>query len=458
MAIKFNLAPKDASSATKDMTVGEPLKLIFFYSIPLIIGNIVQQLYSMADTIIVGRYLGMEALAAVGTTGPMNFLVLGFVTGLTAGFAVIVAQRFGAKDENGLKRSVAMNIILNVVSSVVITIISLITVNPILKLINTPESIFTNASKYISIIYIGISAIVLYNGTACILRALGDSKSPLFFLMISAVLNIILDILFIATFDMGVAGAAWATVISQAFSGISSLIYMIIRYPILKTRKKDYEWDSWFAWQHLRIGLPMALQFSITAIGVVILQGALNIFGPVKIAAYTAAQKVEQLIAVAAGTFGVTMANYTGQNLGARQIDRIREGTNKCAFLTVAFSLASMIIALLFGGQLTGLFVNDNATEVIVAAKEYLYITSVFYPFLFLIFVYRNVLQSMGKGFMPLMAGVFELVTRTIAAYALPMVMGYAGICLAGPLAWISAAVPLLIAYLVIIRRFKLVE
>ena len=311
--------------------------------------------------------------------------------------------------------------------------------------------------KSISIIYIGISAIVLYNGTACILRALGDSKSPLFFLMISAVLNIILDILFIATFDMGVAGAAWATVISQAFSGISSLIYMIIRYPILKTRKKDYEWSSWFAWQHLRIGLPMALQFSITAIGVVILQGALNVFGPAKIAAYTAAQKVEQLIAVAAGTFGVTMANYTGQNLGARRIDRIREGTNKCSILTVGFSLVSMVIALLFSEPLIGLFVNDNAVEVLDAAKEYLHITAVFYPSLFLIFVYRNVLQSMGKGFMPLMAGVFELVTRTIAAYVLPMIMGYAGICLAGPLAWISAAVPLLIAYLVIIRRFKLV-
>lgn len=455
MGIHFSIAPKHASSAAKDMTTGEPFRLIFFYSIPLLIGNIVQQLYSMADTIIVGRLIGTDALAAVGTTGPMNFLVLGFVSGLTSGFAVITAQKFGAKDEKGVRHSVYMNIMLNVLSTIVMTALASITAAPILRLINTPSEIFSDAFNYIIIIYAGIGASVLYNATACILRALGDSKSPLYFLVISSVLNIVLDIQFIAQFRMGVAGAALATVISQIFSGTASLIYMIRKFPILRLKKQDCHWDFWFARQHMKIGLPMAFQFSITAIGVVILQGALNTFGPVKIAAYTAAQKVEQLIAVAAGTFGVTMANYTGQNLGAGRIDRIKQGTGKCCVLTIAMSLVSMAIALLFSDQLTGLFVKGNQPDVLEAAEIYLRCTSVFYPFLFVIFVYRNVLQSMGRGFMPLMAGVFELTARTVSAYTLPALIGYTGICLAGPLAWVCAAVPLFAAYRVIIRKFN---
>ena len=302
--------------AGKDMTKGNPLKLIFLYSMPLLVGNIVQQFYNMADTIIVGKLLGTRALAAVGTTGPMNFLIIGFVTGLTAGFAVITAQKYGAKDTENLKKSVAMNLMLNIFFSVVMTAISLITTDPILTIINTPKEIFLESSVYIKIIYWGISGIVLYNGTSCILRALGDSKTPLYFLIASSILNIILDIIFILRFNLGVGGAALATVISQSLSGLGTLVYMIVKYPVIRTRKTDYKWNTYFAWQHLKIGLPMAFQFSITAIGVVVLQGALNIFGSVKIAAYTAAQKVEQLTAVAAGTFGVTMANYTGQNLG----------------------------------------------------------------------------------------------------------------------------------------------
>lgn len=442
--------------AGKDMTKGNPLKLIFLYSMPLLVGNIVQQLYNMADTIIVGKLLGTRALAAVGTTGPMNFLIIGFVTGLTAGFAVITAQKYGAKDTENLKKSVAMNLMLNIFFSVVMTAISLITTDPILKIINTPKEIFLESSVYIKIIYWGISGIVLYNGTSCILRALGDSKTPLYFLIASSLLNIILDIIFILRFNLGVGGAALATVISQSLSGLGTLVYMIVKYPVIRTRKTDYKWNTYFAWQHLKIGLPMAFQFSITAIGVVVLQGALNIFGSVKIAAYTAAQKVEQLTAVAAGTFGVTMANYTGQNLGAGDLQRIKEGTNKSALLTIGFSIISMIIAIAFSGPLSALFINKEETQVIEASKLYLYSTAPFYPFLFTIFIYRNVLQSLGRGFMPLMAGVFELLARTIAAYKLPQVAGYLGICLAGPLAWIGASVPLFISYTVIIKKFKI--
>lgn len=447
---------KKTSNGAKDMTIGDPFKLILFYSIPLLLGNMFQQMYSMADTIIVGKLLGTNALAAVGTTGPMNFLVLGFVMGITSGFAVITAQRFGAKDENGVRRSVAMNIMLCIIIGLLCMVASLSTARFILRIINTPIEIFDDAAEYIIIIYIGIPATMLYNATACILRALGDSKSPLYFLIISSILNIILDIVLILYFDMGVAGAAWATVISQAFAGIISLIYMAIRFPILRIHRRDFTWDMWFAWQHLKIGLPMAFQFSITAIGVIILQGALNVFGPVKIAAYTAAQKVEQLVTAAASTFGVTMANYAGQNLGAKNINRIKAGTWQCSILSVLFSIFAMFVVFVFPEQLTSLFIKGTQPDVINASRTYLRICGTFFPVLFLLFIYRNVLQSIGRGFMPLMAGVAELAARTIASYTLPGIFGYAGICIAGPLAWIAATIPLAITYFVIIKDFKI--
>ncbi len=444
------------NSSAKDMTSGEPMKLIFVFSIPLLLGNLFQQFYSLVDTIIVGRLLGTNALAAVGSTGAMNFLILGFVYGLTSGFAVITAQKFGAKDMEGLRQSFAENIKLNALSTIVFTALSLLLAKPVLLLTNTPLEILNDAYAYIAIIFIGIFSMVLYNMAACILRAMGDSRTPLYFLIISSILNIVLDIVFILVYKMGVSGAAWATVISQGFSGILSVIHIIRKFPVLRLRKKDFRKDWWFSYQHLKIGLPMAFQFSITAIGVIILQGALNLFGADKIAAYTAAQKVEQLVAVGAGTFGVTMANYAGQNLGAHRIDRIKEGTTKGSILTTAFSLIAMAIALLFPDQLTSLFIDASSVSgqaVIEASRIYLRGTAPFYPALFMIFIYRNVLQSIGRGFMPLMAGFAELAARTLAAYTFPLVFGFLGIALAGPFAWFAAVIPLCIAYFVIIRK-----
>lgn len=450
-------APRSVSSAGKDMTVGEPFKLIILYSIPLLLGNLFQQMYSMVDTIIVGRMLGTNALAAVGNTGPMNFLILGFVSGVTSGFAVITAQRFGAKDGKGLKSSVAMNITLNLAVTIILTAIACSTAYPILKVINTPDEIINDSFHYIEVIYIGIIATVLYNATACILRALGDSKSPVIFLIISSLLNIILDIVLIKV--MGVVGAAWATVISQAIAGLMSIIYMAKKYPILHISKKDFTWNTWFAFQHLKIGLNMAFQFSITAIGVIVLQGALNVFGPIKMAAYTAAQKVEQLVCVAAQTIGVTMANYGGQNFGAKKVDRIKDGTNKACIISITLSIISLILAWTLSDQLTGLFINknqENYSEVLEAARTYLHICGIFFPTLFLLFIYRNILQSIGKGFWPLMGGVAELVARTVASFTLPHIFGFAGICAAGPCAWVLATYPLAIAYYVMMRHFKI--
>lgn len=437
------------------MTTGSPTKLIILYSLPILIGNLFQQMYSMVDTIIVGKFLGTNALAAVGSTGPMNFLVLGFLFGLTSGFAVVTAQRFGAKDKDGLRRSVAMNIKLNFYSAVVLTLLSCLLTSPVLKVINTPSEIFTDAFNYIFIIFAGIGATVLYNACSCVLRSVGDSKSPLVFLIISSLLNIVLDIVFIYNLNMGVSGAAWATVISQLFSGILSFIWIVIKFPELHVTRKDFAPNKQFTIQHLKIGLNMGFQFSITAIGVVILQGALNVFGPIKIAGYTAAQKVSSLVTVAAGTFGVTMANYGGQNLGAARIDRIKDGTTKACIISVIFSVFAAVLAIVFCEPLVGLFVQGKQQEVLDAARTYLVIGCPFYPILFVLFIYRNVLQSIGKGFWPLMGGVFELFARSIAAYTLPAVWGFAGICASEPLAWASASIPLAFAYHIIIKKVE---
>jgi putative MATE family efflux protein len=439
----------------KDMTSGNPTKLILSFSLPILLGNMVQQLYNMVDTIIVGQCLGTDALAAVGTTGPLNFLILGFVIGVTGGIAVIAAQRFGAKDEAGLKRSVAMSIMLCIGLTIIMTILSIVLTKPLLRLIHTPEEIIQDAYNYIVVIFIGIFAIVLYNMIACLLRALGDSKTPLYFLLISSVLNIGLDYLFILAFEWGVAGAAWATIISQLLAGVSCLIYVKYKYPILHVGKADFIWNSRFAWKHLKIGLPMALQFSITAIGCIILQRALNLFGEDTIAGYSAASKVEQLVTQPAGTFGVTMANYTGQNLGANRIDRIKEGVRKCTYLTLIFAVVATVVVYIFSKPILMLFNIKDNTAIMNDALYYLKITSLFYPALALLFIHRNVLQGIGRSFMPLMAGVFELFARSIAAFVLPGLIGYAGVCLAGPAAWFAAAIPLAISYVVIIKQVE---
>lgn len=442
-----------------DMTTGEPFKLLLLYSFPILLGNIFQQMYNMCDTIIVGRFLGPSALAAVGNTGPMNFLVLGFLYGMTSGFAVVTAQRFGAHDEEGLKRSVAINILLNFATGIIITLLACIGTRPILHLINTPEDIMEQSYSYIFIIFAGIPSMVLYNACSCILRSVGDSKTPLYFLLIASLLNIVLDIVFIANFHWGIAGAAWATVVSNIFSGILSLIWIIIKYPILRVKKEHFVFDINFAAKHLSIGMNMGFQFSITAIGTIVLEGALNMFGSTKIAAFTAAQKVEQLVTVAAGTLGITIANYGGQNLGAGRIDRIKEGVTKAIIISITFAVIAAVLALALSNQLVGLFLDrasmDSTTwnEILQSAREYLKITTIFFPVLFVIFIYRNILQSIGKGFWPLMGGVFELIARSVASFTLPLIWSFAGICAAEPLAWFAAAVPLSIAYYTIISK-----
>ena len=438
---------------TKDMTKGSPWKLIFFFTIPVLLGNIFQQLYSMVDTIIVGRFVSVEALAAVGATGSISFLVIGFASGITSGFGIVVAQKFGAGDERAVRRSIGTSTSLCSIITVILTALSLSTSRLVLEMMHTPADIIEDAIAYINIIYVGIFASMFYNMIASILRALGDSKTPLYFLILSSVLNVILDLVFIINFKMGVAGAGWATVISQLVSALLCTIYALKHYPILKMHRTDFKLDKTFSWAHLKVGLPMALQFSVTAIGVMVLQSALNAFGSQVIASYTAASKVENLVTQTMNSLGTTMATYCGQNLGAGRWDRIKKGINISVILCVIFVVLGAAINFLFGGLATKLFMTNPSAEIVGYAQTYLNVTSLFYPFLAAIFLFRNSLQGMGDAMVPMIGGIVELVSRFAVAVILPEVIGYMGVCLASPAALVTTGTILVIRYLMLIRK-----
>ena len=440
---------------TNDMTKGNPVKLILLFSIPLLIGNVFQQLYSMVDTIIVGRFVGVEALAAVGSTGSMFFLVNGMILGLTSGFGVLVAQKFGAKDEVAIKKAVASNIILTLVLTVFITIIALLVKNPLLRMMNTPDNIFNDASTYITIIFAGIITQALYNMAAGILRALGDSKTPLYFLMVSSIVNVILDLVFIINFKMGVSGAAYATNIAQGFSAVLCLIYSYKKFQVLRLKKEDFKVELSYYTKHLKVGVPMGLQFSVTAVGIIIVQSAINVFGSTVIASYTASSKVLQLVMQPATSFGVTIANYAGQNLGAGRFDRIKSGMKIMNKVSIITSLLAGLVLIFLGKYFVRLFIENPTAEIFTYSQLVFNYSAVFFIPLGFIFVYRNVLQGMGESFMPMMAGVLELIARSIVAFTLPKYIGFTGICLSDPVAWIAASVFLMITYY---KKMKKIE
>ena len=440
---------------TNDMTKGNPLKIFIFFSIPLLIGNVFQQLYSMVDTIIVGRFVGVEALAAVGSTGSMFFLVNGMILGLTSGFGVLVAQKFGAKDDVAIKKAVASNIILTLVLTVFITIIALLVKNPLLRMMNTPDNIFDDASTYITVIFAGIITQALYNMAAGILRALGDSKTPLYFLMVSSIVNVILDLVFIINFKMGVAGAAYATNIAQGFSAVLCLIYSYKKFQVLRLKKEDFKVELSYYIKHLKVGVPMGLQFSVTAVGIIIVQSAINVFGSTVIASYTASSKVLQLVMQPATSFGVTIANYAGQNLGAGRFDRIKSGMKIMNKVSIITSLLAGLVLIFLGKYFVRLFIENPTAEIFTYSQLVFNYSAVFFIPLGFIFVYRNVLQGMGESFMPMMAGVLELIARSIVAFTLPKYIGFTGICLSDPVAWIAASVFLMITYY---KKMKKIE
>ena len=437
------------------MTAGSPAKIIWNFTLPIVIGNIFQQFYTMVDTVIVGKFVGTKALAAVGATGTICFLILGFLMGLTAGFTVITSQRFGAGDMEGMRKTVGSAAVLSVVISLLMTVVSMVGMKPLLKFMNTPDDIFHDTYLYIMIICAGIFAQVLYNLLASILRALGNSKTPLYFLLFSAVLNIVLDLVLIIVFHLGAPGAAYATVIAQGVSGLLCLIYIIKKVPALKLEKSDFRPDAHLIRTQLMIGFPMALQYSITAIGTMMVQAALNGLGSLHVAAFTAANKIEQVVTQMYVALGATMATYSAQNMGAGKVKRIHQGFMSATVISFVYAAVTGVLVYVWGYKLTGLFVSENLDALMPLVDLYLRCVAVFFIPLAVVNVYRNGIQGMGFGFTAMLGGVAELVGRGVVAIVAAHYDSYLGICMASPMAWILAGILFIVMYCLIMKEVR---
>lgn len=444
-----------ASGSTKDMTVGSPMKLILGFSIPLLFGFLFQQFYSVVDTIIVGQFLGVKALAGVGATGSVNFMIVGFCIGVCNGFAIPVAHRFGAKDYSGMRQIVANGAWLTAFFSLAMTAVVTLLCRNILILMKTPEDIFAYSYSYILIIFIGLPATFLYNMLSGIIRSMGDSKTPLVFLIISSLLNIGLDLLCIRVLQMGVKGAAVATVASQLISGLLCLLYMIKKFEILHITKEEWAMNPDHMKQLCSMGVPMGLQYSITAIGSVILQTAVNSLGSLVVASVTAASKVSMFFCCPFEAMGSTMATYGGQNVGAKKLARVGEGLKACLFLGVLYSLLAFVVLYFFGADLTALFVDSAESEMLANARQFLTINSAFYVPLALVNIIRFLIQGMGFSTFAILAGVFEMVARALTGLVLVPHFGFTGACFASPLAWLFADAFLIPAYLHVRKKLE---
>ena len=435
----------------RDLTKGRPANVILLFAFPIILGNVFQQIYSVVDSIIVGRYVSYQALAGVGITNGLTFFIFGFVIGITSGLGIMTAQFFGAKNFKRMRQSLGTGFIICLGLSFILTLLAAASIRPSLQFIGASDEIYDYSCDYLRIIYFGLITQVAYNMVACILRALGDSKTPLYFLIFSSVLNIGLDILFVKTFGWGVKGVAWATVVSQLVSAIFCFGYVFTRYTNLRLIGEDFRTSWSFIWEHLRVGLPMALQFSITAFGVIVLYSALNHFPTTYIAGFTTASKIQSLGMLVPISLGVAIANYVGQNYGAGNLVRMRVGVNSALIMAIAVCAVVSIGMAYFAQPLTSMFLDPNISgdlsEIYAASTQYLYISALFFPFLFVLFIYRNALQGVGKTFMPLMAGVTELLIRVVASLVLPKYFGYQGVILVDVLAWIGACTLLFISY-----------
>ncbi|MGO1225105.1 MAG: MATE family efflux transporter, partial [Leuconostoc falkenbergense] len=414
-----------------------------------------QQLYNFSDTLIVGQTLGVKALAAVGATGSIMFLILGFVQGFTAGLSIITSQRYGARDIAGVRKSMASTLLVSGITTVVVTITSLVIVYPLLKLMQTPAEILNQAFVFVAIILAGIFATMGYNVTANALRAVGDSRSPLIYLIIGMVANIILELWFILGLKLGVGGAALATVLAQLISTVFSFWHIYKYSPLLQVTRSDLKWDSKDIRIHLHAGLPMGFQSSIIAIGALVLQGALNTLGTDAVAATTAAQRIDQVATLPLMSFGITMATFAAQNYGARQFDRILIGVKQALVMSMGFGLFMGIIEILFGDLAVMLFVGSGQHEVLNLAQQYFWANGAFYYILSALFIIRYVLQGLNDAKTPTYAGIAELIMRTVAAVVLVGPFGFFGASLANVLAWVGSLVVMIPAYRKIVKNLK---
>lgn len=440
---------------TKDLTQGRPLNLILGFAIPVLFGMLFQQFYNLVDTMIVGKILGPDALAAVGSTGSLNFMIIGFCNGVCSGFAIPMAQAFGAKDEKALKQFIGSCFWLCAVFSVIMAVATGLLCKPILRLMKTPADILEDAYRYIVIIFWGIPVTYLYNMLSGMIRSVGDSKTPVLFLGIASVLNIVLDVVLITVIPMGVAGAATATVIAQGVSGVACLFYIKKRFPILKPEGRQWRLDKRCAGKLCAMGLPMGLQYSVTAIGSVILQSAVNSLGTLYVASVTAGSKLGLIFCCPFDALGATIATYGGQNIGAGRVNRIGEGVKVCMTLGSVYSLLVFGLFFTMGDRLVLLFVDVENAQIIANARMFLVYNSLFYVPLTAVNVYRFVIQGVGYSQLAILAGVFEMAARAAVGLIFVPMVGFAAACVASPSAWVAADMFLIPAYLYCMRSLR---
>lgn len=441
----------------KEMTSGASFPLILNFTLPLLLGNLLQQTYSLMDAAIVGKYLGINALASVGASTSVVFLILGFCTGCCSGFSIPVAQKFGARDYVTMRRFISVSLKISGVMSVALAVITSLLCAYILRTMQTPENIFDGAYTYLLITFIGIPSIFFYNLLSGIIRALGDSKTPFWFLLLSSVLNIILDLFCIIVLGWGVAGAAIATVFSQGVSSVLCYIYMNRKYEILKTTPSERRFRSDIARQLLGIGVPMGLQFSITAIGSIMLQSANNALGTACVAAFTAAMRIKMFFMCALDSLGIAMATYSGQNYGAGKSIRIWQGIKSSYVMMLVYVAAINIIIWCFAEKFALLFIDPSETEVIKDTALFLHINLSFFPLLGSLIILRYTIQGAGYTKLAMFSGVSEMIARIMVSLVVVPLFGYLGVCYGDPTAWLFANLFLTPAFIYVYRRLKLI-
>lgn len=436
----------------KDLTVGSPLKNIISFALPLFFGNLVMQIFQLSDMIIVGRLIGVDALAAVGATGPLYLVVLMIAFGFTGGLTIITAQRFGAQDFDGVKKSAYHCHFAALCISFIITVLVLIFLAPLLRLCNIPENIFKQAYNFMFVLSFSFPLIVFYNLLSGLIRALGDSKTPLYFLIFSCVLNILLNFLFIAVFKMGIVGSATGTLISNIIAVIACYVFIFAKMPLLWYDEKAWKYRQKIMNEHLRLAFPMALQFSILSFSIAIVQSVCNSFGKEVIAAFATATRIEQFATQPLLALGMSMATFSAQNWGANLLSRIRNGVQKTLFVTAFIALLGFIAVRFYGQYAISVFLDEDNAFIIDTGREYLIISTPFYFFLGLIFVLRNSIQGMGRPIVPLISSCLELIVRGFAAIVFAKSMGYIGVFYAGPVAWFVAGSYVACSYIYVVR------
>lgn len=438
---------------TLNMTEGNILKNLLYFAVPVLIGNIFQQLYNVADTAIIGNILGDDALAAVGAAAPVYNLLIGLASGLTSGFAVIIARYFGANNEREMKKSISLTYILSAIIAVVLTIVSIIFLHPLMSALKTPDEIISDTESYLRIIIIFSFVTIAYNMLAGMMRAIGNSKAPLYFLIISTFVNIGLDILFVKGLNMGVAGAAYATVISQGVSVVLCFVYALKKCDFLIFRKSELVWDRSLLLDLTSTGLSMGLMYAIVYVGSVILQGAVNSFGTSTITAHTAARKIDDIFMLPLGTISMAASTFTSQNFGAGKIDRVKKGIRYGIIISFIWSAFSVLVCVLFNRPLIRALTGTTDEIVISTASKYIIWNISFFFVLGILLVLRSSLQGVGRKLVPVMGSVVELLLKILAAAVLAPALGYFGICILEPIIWIMCAIIVTVDYSVFIKQ-----